>query len=164
MENGIFDSIKNKYIEMRERERNGLSDYLAEFFKNDDRFKVVTGGRSGKGSSKYSSGKRFGDGDEYILSNWKWIEVKMIEGNRFSCVISLNMLESDPGNGNVHALYDRIGFVISGSNEEYGVLVDERKIITNIELPLDESKKLKIKKILQEVVIKRMWELDFPKI
>lgn len=160
MEKRTFDNVKNEYEEMREYERTGLVKYLADFLKNDNRFKVKKGS-SGKGKRNYSSAKRFGD-DVYELSNWKWVEVTIPERDNHSCVISLNMLERDPNSGNEHALYDRIGFFVCGSDETYGVKVDERQMITNIDLPLDEDKMNKIQNILQEVVIKKMWKMEFP--
>lgn len=159
MEKRTFIDVKNEYIKMREYERMELVKSLADFLKHDNRF-VVKKGSSGKGKCNYSSAKRF-DNDRYDLSNWKWVEITMPERNNHSCVISLNMLERDPNSGNEHALYDRIGFFVSASDETYGVKVDERQIITNIDLPLNDEKKDIIKNILQEVVIKQMWKMDF---
>lgn len=160
MEKMTFNDVKNEYKKMRECERKDLVKSLADFLKNDNRFEVKQGS-SGKGKCNYSSSKRFDD-DTYDLSNWKWVEVTMHGRNNHSCVISLNMLERDPNSGNEHALYDRIGFFVSSSDEKYGVKVDERQMITNIDLPLNEEKKDRIKTILQEVVIKQMWKMDFP--
>lgn len=148
-----FNKVKNLYNAMREKERNCLRNYLKNLFKGEDRVKIVNGG---KGRTNYTSQGDFKNA-LYDLSNWKWVEIKI---NKHSCVISLNMLEGDSSSGNTHALYDRIGFIISTVNEDYGILVDERRLITDIDLPLDDSKKQKIAQILQEVVIERMWRVE----
>lgn len=154
-----FKDIKDDYNKVRENERTSLSNYLIDILKHDERLAVVTRGSSGKGRIKYTSGRRFGK-DVYDLSNWKWVEVR---GKDCSCIISLNMLETDTNSGNVHALYDRIGFFVYTNNKNDGILTDERRIITDIELPLDDSKKGKIKSILENMVIKEMWKMEYPK-
>lgn len=157
-----FKDIKDNYNKVRENERKSLSNYLIDILKHDERLAVVTRGSSGKGRIKYGSSGRFGE-DGYNLSNWKWVEVKNNEQKDCSCIISLNMLETDPNSGNVHALYDRIGFFVYTNNKNTGILTDERRIITDIELPLDDVKKLKIKNIIENIVIKEMWKMEYPK-
>ena len=138
-----FGEVKDKYIELRENERNKLVKYL----QKKDSFEIVSGSRSGKGIRNYTSQGRI---DKHNLSNWKWVELNKKERKEYKCIISLNMPEQDSSSLNHHALYDRIGLFITGRTDEYGI--DERQIITNIELPLNEKKLKDIYEILMKVL------------
>lgn len=145
-----FKEIRDEYTLWREQERRALADFLAKELGKDENanneLHVITSPRAGKGWTQYTSGKRI---YKYNLSNWKWIEVT--DKNCFSCVVSLNMPDIDPRSGNFHALFDRIGLLVSyhKGNHYY-----ETAIYTDINLPLNasanESDEKKKKKLEQE--------------
>lgn len=103
-----FVEVRDKYKQLREEERKALSSFLSTHKEIQAAGLRVVGGVAGRGKSKYTSGGRIAPFD---LSNWKWVEVK--DGGKFSCIISLNMPEIDPKTQNIHALYDRVGLVLS---------------------------------------------------
>lgn len=134
--------VGRQYEEQREAERKELVRYLLTCSELKARgIGVVSRGRVGKGKEDYTSGKRI---PTYNLKNWKWVEVKN-EAQGFSCVISLNMPELDPGSGNVHCLYDRIGFQIFCKTKKRFY---QTEIFTDINLPLKGSDKREIMKTI----------------
>lgn len=133
MEIAEFCAAVNQYQELRERERAELIDYLSKH-ENIKRMGVRVNKGGGKGKRGYTSGKRIAP---YDLSNWKWVELTGPEFG-FNCVISFNMTEVDPASGNTHCLYDRIGIYITYQQDGHYYKTD---IYTNIDLPLDDSKK-----------------------
>lgn len=130
-----FEDFKKEYVNARSEQRNELALYLENKLKENSNYTlltVVNGGTAGKGSSNYNHAKTI---EPFNLSNWKWVEVKT-EG--FSCVISLNMVDVDKNSAKFHALYDRVGLVVTfktGDNSH------NNYICTNIDLPLDDNKK-----------------------
>ena len=128
-----FSEIKEEYVQRREQERNDLIAYLQRHDKFlNSGLTVVT--RGGSGNRNYSSGKKISPFD---LRNWKWVECKNSDNN-FHAIISLNMPETDMVSGNAHALYDRIGLVVTypQGNDYYKTL-----ILTDIDLPFGENEK-----------------------
>lgn len=134
-----FKDVQEAYERRREDERKGLSKFLNAI---DEDLRVVSGPRAGKGGKKYTSDKRIA---EYDLSNWKWVEIT--DDRDFKCIISLNMLDIDPRSANVHALYDRIGLIVSYHKES---LFYETKIYTDIDLPLNASDEERIAQLVKE--------------
>lgn len=128
-----FKEVSTEYKRQREQERTSLVEFLASYLsKNEtakDKLRVVSGRRSGKGLTKYTSGGRIA---EYDLSNWKWVEIT--DDGDFDCIVSLNMPDVDPRSGNSHFLFDRIGLLVSYHVGEYYY---ETNICTDINLPLD---------------------------
>lgn len=119
--------IRTVYEALREEERIKLNKYL----RNSPEIKaanlrVVSGNLAGKGSYQYKYHKGV---EPFDLRNWKWVEVKSKDG--FDCIISLNMLDIDPGTQNIHSLYDRIGLILSHAPEDW--------VHTSIDLPLTKE-------------------------
>lgn len=139
-----FETVKRSYEILRERERIKLADCLSEHEEIQRRDIIVTkGSRSGKGIAEYTSGGRI---YKYDLSNWKWVELNSAD-SRFNCIVSLNMLETDPRSGNTHTLYDRIGiYVTYKRNKQYY----KTEIYTDIDLPLDSGDMEKIAGVILE--------------
>ena len=102
---------------------------------------VVKGGGSGR-KNYSSSGRIF----PFDLSNWKWVECENVGGS-FNAVISLNMLDDDLSSGNAHALYDRVGLILTyrHENNTYKTL-----IWTDIDLPFSDESMEKIAKLISE--------------
>lgn len=128
-------AAKSDYQQAREQERRDLADFLAEKLGEVERVKdklcVITSPRSGKGRGNYTSGRRI---EAYDLSNWKWVEVT--DDSDFDCIVSLNMPDTDPRSGNSHALFDRVGLLVSYHKDG---LYYETAIYTGINLPLNAS-------------------------
>lgn len=128
-----FGEVSAEYKRLREQERKSLVEFLSKYLPKNDTTKeklcVVSGGRSGKGITKYTSGRRIA---EYDLSNWKWVEIT--DGGDFDCIVSLNMPDVDPSSGNSHFLFDRIGLLVFYHIDNYYY---ETNIYTDIDLPLD---------------------------
>ena len=141
-----FESVKRPYEQAREQERRDLAKFLDKRLGEDESTKeklyVNTSHRSGMGRTIYSSGRRI---KEYNLSNWKWID---ITGDPdFECVVSLNMPDVDPRSGSVHALFDRVGLLVSYHKGEHYY---ETAVHTDIDLPLDDTKKEQIAGLVLE--------------
>lgn len=103
---------------------------------------VAIKGRVGRGAYNYTN---HGTIPKYNLSNWKWVTV-MSDDKDFDCTISLNMVDMDKVTGNFHALYDRIGFIISSKKYSY-----TKKICTSIDLPLENKDMERIyEKVIEE--------------
>lgn len=141
-----FENVKKPYEDAREAERGSLATSLAKYLAENedmkDKLRVVYGGRSGKGLKNYTSGGRI---ESYDLSNWKWVEIT--DDSDFECIVSLNMSDTDPRSGNFHALFDRVGLLVSYHK---GGHYYETAIHPNINLPLDEEKKKKIAQLVLE--------------
>lgn len=135
-----FDEVKEKYEELREAERKSLAGKLAKSV--DKRLRVISGGRAGKGLTKYTSGGRI---PSYDLSNWKWVE--LTDDSDFNCIISLNMKETDFNSGNTHFLYDRIGIYIEYKKEE---TLYQTQIYPDINLPLNDDQIAQIARFVNE--------------
>lgn len=137
-----FQKIKDQYEQQRKVERSKLIAYLEKhaLFTNAG-LTVVKGG--GSGIKNYSSSGRI---FPYDLRNWKWVECKNAGGS-FNAVISLNMLDDDLSSGNAHALYDRVGLILTyrHENNTYKTL-----IWTDIDLPFSDESMEKIAKLISE--------------
>ena len=135
-----FQKIKDQYEQQRKVERSKLIAYLEKhaLFTNAG-LTVVKGGGSGR--KNYSS-RIF----PFDLSNWKWVECENVGGS-FNAVISLNMLDDDLSSGNAHALYDRVGLILTyrHENNTYKTL-----IWTDIDLPFSDESMEKIAKLISE--------------
>jgi len=107
-----FQKIKDQYEQQRKAERSKLIAYLEKhaLFTNAG-LTVLKGGGSGR-KNYSSSGRIF----PFNLSNWKWVECENARGS-FNAVISLNMLDDDLSSGNAHALYDRVGLILTYRHE-----------------------------------------------
>lgn len=137
-----FEEARNEYEREREKQRESLAQFLANNAGLPNGLRVVSGARAGRGIEKYTSGKRI---KEYNLSNWKWVEIT--DDSDFECVVSLNMPNVDPSSRTPLSLFDRIGLFVSyHKNDDYY----ETKIYTDIDLPLDETKKEKIARLVLE--------------
>lgn len=136
-----FLEIKEKYNELREKERIKLRDFLIKKgFEN-----ISQRSNAGKGKRNYTSGKRLTL--PYNLSNWLYIEATLDEVNFF---ISFQSFDIDPCSKNLHSLTDRIGisFYTGKYNPSY---ISANMKITNIELPLDDEKMKQIYQIILEI-------------
>lgn len=137
-----FQKIKDQYEQQRKAERSKLIAYLEKhaLFTNAG-LTVVKGGGSGR-KNHSSSGRIF----PFDLSNWKWVECENAGGS-FNAVISLNMLDDDLSSGNAHALYDRVGLILTyrHENNTYKTL-----IWTDIDLPFSDESMEKIAKLINE--------------
>lgn len=146
MENKDFSEIKECYINARNEQRKGLSNFL-----KDNGYSVVNRGRAGRGIAKYTSGKSLTP--EYDLSNHMWIEAnKSIEkgSSKIHFLISLNPYEVDKNSGNPHHLYDRIGVqAYIGENTVKNMRTD--MIITKWGLPLNDDSKNSFLKYLNKI-------------
>ena len=139
-----FHTAKGNYEELREEERKGLANYLSSNQEiRDAGITVKTRGRAGKGLTAYTSGGRIAP---YDLSNWKWVELNHTDHD-FTCLVSLNMVETDPKSGNTHCLFDRIGLYITYQRDGCYYKAD---IYTDINLPLDNEAKEKIVALILE--------------
>lgn len=143
-----FAKARRDYEGCREDERKALAKFLNAI---DEDLRVVSGARAGKGWTRYASGKRI---VEYDLSNWKWVEIT--DDRDFECIISLNMPDIDPRSGSMHALYDRIGLLVSYHKEG---LFYETKIYTGIDPPLNDSDTGKDKKERIAQLVKEQYEI-----
>lgn len=139
--NTSFKEVQEAYEDLREKERTKLLQYLKDELTNS-KLMVVNRGWSGRGRKEYTES---GNIEKYNLENWKWVEVKC--GDEFSCIISLNMPEVDPGTANVHALYDRIGIFVSYKKDSNYY---KTSIYTDIDLPFETAEMESIKKIVLE--------------
>lgn len=127
--------VREAYNILRERERQKLIDYfkgLGWIAKpKSPGPKVITAGNAGKGLPDYTSKGKI---VAYDLTNWKWVEIRTGKApTDFDCVISLNMIETDPGTGNAHALVDRVGIYIG---YRVGKFYYKLEIYTPFQLPL----------------------------
>lgn len=135
-----FDEARKKYEEFREAERKNLAGKLAKLA--DKQLRVISGGRAGKGLTKYTSGGRI---PSYDLSNWKWVE--LTDDGDFNCIVSLTMKETDFSSGNTHFLYDRIGIYIEYKK---GETLYQTQIYPNINLPLNDDQMAQIAQFINE--------------
>lgn len=143
-----LETAKSDYQQAREQERRDLADFLAEKLGEVKRVKdklcVIASPRSGKGRGNYTSGGRI---KAYDLSNWKWVEVT--DDGYFDCIVSLNMPDTDPRSGNSHALFDRVGLLVSYYYRD-SLYAYETAIHTNIDLPLTKEKMEQIAQLVLE--------------
>lgn len=136
-----FEKANDEYEKQREIQRKNLSKCLethAGIIAAG--LEVVADGNPGKGSRHYTSNGKI---SQFDLRNWKWVQVKSADG--FDCVISLNMPDVAPSTGVPISLLNRIGLCISYKNESYYY---ETEIYTDIDLPLDDTKKEKIAQLV----------------
>ena len=152
-----FFELKDGYYKYRKKERDNLSRYLRNFFKQnykDKKLKVRVNG----GSKRYLSGSRLKT--EFNLSNWLWIDIDIDE---LKILLSFQSFDHDPKTGNLHILMDRIGLYVY-SGEYSAVEAQTNMFITDIQLPLDDIDKCKIANIVNDVAeceyFKKMGELN----
>lgn len=137
MEN-TFEQIRKEYEQIREKERLSLAEYLKEQLKKNKYYEflsVKSKGLAGKGRKDYTNHNTI---PAYNLENWKWVEINA-EYNTFNCIVSLNMIDIDQQTGNFHALYDRIGIIITSDKAPY-----KKQICTDLDLPLNDEKRKRI--------------------
>lgn len=138
MESSDFESVKKKYFELRIEERNKISQVLNKI----DGFEKKS---SCKGFKKYTSGSRLGA--EYDLNNWLWI---CVTRNQVNFLISLQTFDRNPATQDLHILMDRIG-IYAYVGEYSSQDAQEKMMITNLELPLNESMLNELKQILKDL-------------
>lgn len=139
-----FLKLKDEYYKYRKNEIYNLSRYIRKFFKQNYKNKKLKV-RANGGKTGYSSGSRLKT--KFDLSNWLWIDIDIDE---LKILLSFQSFDHDPKTGNLHILMDRIGlYVYSG---EYSA-VDSQKnmMITDIQLPLDDEKKLELANIVNDI-------------
>lgn len=137
-----FQEIKDQYEQQREAERKKLIAYLRKHALLTNAGLTVKG-KGGSGRQDYSSGKRIFPFD---LSNWKWVECENA-GRSFNALISLNMPDDDLSSGNAHALYDRVGLILT---YRHGDNTYKTLIWTDIDLPFSDESMEKIAKLISE--------------
>lgn len=152
-----FFELKDRYYQYRKNERDDLSRYLRNFFKQnyeDKKWKVM----AKKGITEYTSGSRLKT--KFNLSNWLWIDIDIDE---LKILLSFQSFDHDPKTGNLHILMDRIGLYVY-SGEYSAVEAQTNMFITDIQLPLDNNDKCKIANIVNDVAeceyFKKMGELN----
>lgn len=144
MTNADIHAAQGDYEKMREQERISLATYLSNHSEiKKAGITVKTRGRAGKGWPSYKSGGRIA---AYDLSNWKWVELNHADRD-FTCIVSLNMTETDPNTGNTHCLFDRIGLYVTYPRNGCYYKTD---IYTDIDLPLDKKAEDKILELVLE--------------
>lgn len=133
-----FEDARNEYYKARKEEYENLKEYL-----KGENFVIKEGGNSGHGVEDYTANGKLKK--SYNLTNWLWIDVEY-NGKKF--LISFQPPVKNEKSQNDVVLFDRIG-IFEYNNEEpyYNSVLNEIKI-TNIDLPLNESKKNEIKRIL----------------
>ena len=132
--NNFIDS-KNKYVELRNVERNNIIEFL-----KTNGYCIKKAG--GKGRKNYTSNNTLKI--PYDLSNWKWIDA---EKEDVCYLISLQAFDLDIISGNYHVLMDRLGvykYTQYNSKEAF-----ENMVITDIELPMNDEKMCKLLEYLQ---------------
>lgn len=133
-----FIAIQKKYEKLRNVERNNIIKFL-----KTNGYTIIKE-RGGKGRSNYTSKNTLKI--PYDLSNWKWIEA---EKDNMRYLISLQAFDVDSLSGNHHVLMDRLG-VYKYAGQEYNANeAFENMIITDIDLPMDNEKLLKMLEYLQ---------------
>lgn len=133
-----FQKVKEKYFELRIEERNKISKFLNKI----DGFEKKS---SYKGSKKYKSGSRLEDA--YDLNNWLWI---CVTRNQVNFLISLQTFDRNPATQDLHILMDRIG-IYAYVGEYSSQDAQEKMMITNLELPLENPELNKLKQILKDL-------------
>lgn len=131
-----FIDIKEKYAEARNDERNNIIQFLKA---NGYTIISETGGKGCKNYTSKSTLKI-----PYDLSNWKWIET---EKDNMCYLISFQAFDVDSSSGNHHVLMDRLGvykYTKYNSKEAF-----ENMVVTDIDLPMDDEKLLKLLEYLQ---------------
>jgi hypothetical protein len=142
----IFKEIKDKYREFREEEKKLLIESLEKegyTFPKDVRYY-----KTWHGNVDY---KNYGTIEEYNLTNHMYMEV---EKNGTIILITFQPMDRDVVSGNRHSLYDRIGFVYWKNDNEKNDAKEKPKMITSIDLPLDEDKLLKLNEELKYFISK----------
>lgn len=145
MEAPDFNTIKEQYAELREKERRKIIDYLRSLRDaNGNQLFTTAGGdvyryRGGNGIRSYG-GLRF---KHFDLSNWKYVEA---EYRGHYVLISLQSFEIEPTSGNLHVLYDRIGLLFEKPIKLHNLYNHPRVCdaflkmeVTDWDLPLSES-------------------------
>ncbi len=140
--------VREAYNILREKERQKLVDYfkgLGWIAGSKSPGPKVVSGNAGKGRADYTAKGRI---VAYDLTNWKWVEIRTGKAvTDFDCVISLNMIETDPDTGNVHALFDRVGLYIG---YRVGSLYYKLEIYTSFNLPLQSTDYGEIAQMVKE--------------
>lgn len=130
-----FIEVKKRYHELRMEQRNKISRFLD---KNDGFEKKA----ACAGVKNYKSGKRLEH--EYNLTDWQWI---CVTRNQVNFLISLQTFDRNPATQDLHILIDRIG-IYAYVGEYSSKDAQDKMLITNFELPLDELALNELKKIL----------------
>lgn len=131
-----FIAVKKKYEELRNVERNNMINFLKA-----NGYTIIKG-KGGKGCTNYTSKGTLKI--PYDLSNWKWIET---EKDNMRYLISFQAFDVDSSSGNHHVLMDRLGvykYTKYNAKEAF-----ENMAITDIDLPMDDEKLLKLLEYLQ---------------
>ena len=136
-----FENAREEYILQRGIQR----EIIVELLKGEA-YSVTDGGTAGSGLKNYRSNINKLD-PPHDLRHHKWIEAEK-EGIGF--LISLNPMDTDPGSGNIHHLYDRIG-VQAYIEENTEKSTRTSMIITPLSLPMDEEKCKKLLKIIDRL-------------
>lgn len=140
--------VREAYNILREKERQELVDYfkgLSWIVGSKSPGPKVVLGNSGKGLPDYTSKGKI---VAYDLTNWKWVEIRTGKAvTDFDCVISLNMIETDPDTWNAHALIDRVGLYIG---YRVGSFYYKLEIYTPFQLPLTSTERGKIARMVKE--------------
>lgn len=157
-----FKYIKKKYNELRNEERQKIVKKLRTRGFNAN---------GHQGTSKYKSRGKIKP--SYNLGMWKWIVARK---ETITAVISLQTLEQDSKTKNIHVLFDRIsvdvfkdneGNVLSENNDSYIQSIKSRynvenefdpgfveKVITELELPLEDKDLESLVDIIEEKIEK----------
>jgi hypothetical protein len=128
-----FKTIRDAYKKARRIERNNIVKKLQtvedfEFiFTKENGEEAVRPCSAGQGVSNYSSQHRI---KPYNLNNWQWIS---IEYKSMEFGISFNAYEQDSNTKNPHALFDRIAFWSSFSDDSKTI------VFTEYDLPLSDN-------------------------
>lgn len=151
-----FLAAKKEYVRLREEERRLL---VAEMQKWGLFDKVVTGSRAGHGVSNYGKGRKSGvlARYPYDLSNWKWVEARQGE---LTILVSFQACDLDPSTGNRHVLFDRIGLYVCSREDECRMAYEvwDRMLTTDVELPLNDEKLARLKKLVEKLI--RLGEVE----
>lgn len=146
-----FLEAKAYYYNLRRKQRDTISKYL----RSDSYFKANGAKVFAKsGSIRYKSGGRLEVA--HSLTNWLWIEVELNGVNFF---LSLQAFDRDPRTGNVHVLMDRIGIYAYGENYS-AIDAQQKMMITDIELPVDETKLENLANIIKKLSECKVYEMQ----
>lgn len=152
-----FKDVKEMYNKLRNIERQKIVEKLVENGFN---------AKGHQGTWNYTSRGKIKP--HYNLGMWKWIVARK---GTITAVISLQTLEQDSKTKNIHVLFDRIsvdvfkdneGNILSESSDSYFQSVKSRynvenefdpgfveKVITELELPLEDDDLESLVKIIE---------------
>ncbi len=136
-----FEKAREDYLLQRGIQRK----IIVKLLKGDD-YSVTDGGTAGSGLKNYKSNFNKLD-PPHDLRHHKWVEA---EKDGIGFLISLNPVDTDPGSGNIHHLYDRIG-VQAYIEENTEKSMRTSMMITPLSLPMDEEKCEELLKIVERL-------------